>query len=555
MPEIVLIVCAVVAMLVALDTYANWGQIYRGVKVAGASVGGESPGDARKIVEQRLAKETPEQIHLTGSSDTVALSREELEINFDVESTIAQATEVGREGWIGHRLSERLRASLGMVQIDAEAKFDTEIVRNVVGDMANTVNRDPRNAKISISGTQAQAVEGKVGYRLNQQATVDNVRDAVGNLETKAKVVAGPAEPNVATRDAEDAATRINQALEEPLVFEGGDQTWNLSPGQVAQILSVSASNSGADLNVNAEQLKVLLPTMYEKLQSAPKDASFTFVDGKIEVTPSQPGQQVAQEELAENLEAGLFEGQHTFEVPLNDGRQPELTTEKAESLKPTKRLGKFDTNYDIVDDPDGNRTYNLDLAADAINETVLAPGEVFSVNDKVSQLDYKEAKVFQEGLIKYAEGGGLCQVASTLYVAATRAGLEIVERYPHYAVLEYIKPGFDSTVWFGDYYGNGELDSRFKNTTDGYVLLREWVDEDGHMYAEVWGQPNETKAELRSERVHKDNSSSTWITYKKVIKNGEVVGERMIYKDTYRAVGDNENYDVTEVFDPVWEP
>jgi vancomycin resistance protein YoaR len=231
------------------------------------------------------------------------------------------------------------------------------------------------------------------------------------------------------------------------------------------------------------------------------------------------------------------------------------LTTQKAGSLKPTERLGKFSTNYDIVDDPDGNRTYNLNLAAESIDQTLLAPGEVFSVNDKVSQLDYKEAKVFQEGLIQYAEGGGLCQVASTLYVAALRSGLEIVERHPHYALLEYIKPGFDSTVWFGDYYGNGELDSRFKNTTDGYVLLREWVDEDGHMYAEVWGQPNDTSAELRSERVDHDNSTSTWVTYKEVKRNGEVVEEGEVYTDTYRSVGENENYDENKLFDPVWEP
>ena len=163
-------------------------------------------------------------------------------------------------------------------------------------------------------------------------------------------------------------------------------------------------------------------------------------------------------------------------------------------------------------------------------------------MNDTVSQLDYREAKVFQEGLIKYAEGGGLCQVASTMYVAATRAGLDIVERHPHYALLEYIKPGFDSTVWFGDAYGNGELDSQFKNTTDGYVLLREWVDKDGYMYSEVWGQPNGKTADLRSEELSHTNSSSTWVTYKTVKEDGKVVKEGPAYEDTYRSLGVNEN-------------
>ncbi|CAN5702425.1 hypothetical protein BH24ACT22_BH24ACT22_19580 [soil metagenome] len=553
--EILLCAIALLAVLVALDAYANSGEVYRGVKVAGVSVGGETPQEARSMVGDRLTQETPERIRLVGSGENTELSSEELGIDFDTRSTVNQAYEVGRTGWVGRRLSERFKASLGMTELDADAKFDTELVRNVVGELANTANKEPQNAVISLSGTEATAQEGQPGYSLDQSATVDNVRQAIGNLKGEARIAGGPAEPNVTTEEAGQAADKINQALAEPLVFESGDQSWNLSPGQVSQVVSVSESDSGVGLGVNADQLKVLLPNMYEDLQTEPKDAEFKFVDDKVTVEPAQPGKEVAQDKLAEDLKGGLYDGRHTFEVPLNDSRQPELTTEKAESLKPTELLGKFDTNYKMVDDPDGNRTYNLNIAAEAIDQTLLAPGEVFSVNDKVSQLDYKEAKVFQEGLIQYAEGGGLCQVASTLYVAATRAGLEIVERYPHYAMLEYIKPGFDSTVWFGDIYGNGEMDSRFKNTTGGYVLLREWVDEDGKMYSEVWGQPTDTKADLRSERIDYDNSTSTWVTYKKIKEDGEVVGEEKVYTDTYRSVGENENYDQNDLFNPVWEP
>lgn len=553
--ELVLLVCAVLAVLVALDGFANAGEVYRGVKVAGVSVGGKTPEEAREVVEERLADATPSEIRLEGTGESVALSSEELGIGFNLESTVDRAYEVGRSGWIGHRISERFRASLGMVEVDANAEFDPEPVRNVVGQLANSANQEPQNATITLSGTQAKAQGGQAGYKLDQAATVNNVRQAIGELNGEARIAGGPIEPNISAQDAEDAVARINEALSEPLVFEAGDQSWKLSPEQVSTLLTVTEGDSGADLGINAGQLSALLPDMYEALQTAPKDAGFNFVNGTVEVEPAKPGQQVAQNKLAGQLEEGLFDGQHTFEVPVNEGRQPELTTEKAESLKPTERLGRFRTNYDIVDDPDGARTYNLNLAAGAINQTLLAPGEVFSVNDKVSQLDYKEAKVFQEGLIQYAEGGGLCQVASTLYVAAVRSGLEIVERHPHYAMLEYIKPGFDSTVWFGDYYGNGELDSRFKNTTDSYILLREWVDEDGHMYAEVWGQPTGRKADLRSERIDYDNSSSTWITYKEVVENGEVVEEGKVYEDTYRSVGDNENYDQNDLFDPVWEP
>ena len=580
--EILLVACAALAILVALDAYANSGEVYRGVEVAGVPVGGETPEEARKIVQNQLQSNMPQEFRLIRAGESVALNAapdagesgglaadlqlvssdqvavlnsEELAIDFNVESTVDRAYEVGRSGWVGHRVAERFRASMGMVGVDASAEFDADLVRNVVGGLANEVNQAPQNAAISLSGTEAQVQKGRPGFELAQGATVDNVRQAIGNLEGEAKVAGGPAEPKITTGEANDAADRINGALEEPLTLEAGDQSWSLDPEQVSQLLAVSEDDSGVNLRVNAEQFQVLLPDMYESLQSAPKDAEFKFVDDTVEVEPAQPGKQVAQDKLAEEVNSGLFDGRHAFKVPLKDGGQPELTTEKAEDLKPTELLGEFSTNYKMVDDPDGNRTYNLNIAAEAIDQTLLAPGEVFSVNDKVAQLDYKEAKVFQEGLIQYAEGGGLCQVASTLYVAAVRSGLEIVERHQHYAMLEYIKPGFDSTVWFGDAYGNGELDSRFKNSTDSYVLLREWVDEDGHMYAEVWGQPTDTKAELRSERVNYDNSTSTWVTYKKVKKNGEVVDEEKAYTDTYRSVGDNENYDQNDLFNPDWEP
>src|SRR3712207_8328678 len=52
--------------------------------------------------------------------------------------------------------------------------------------------------------------------------------------------------------------------------------------------------------------------------------------------------------------------------------------------------------------------------------------------------LDYDKAKTFSDGGIGFANGGGLCQVSSTLYMAAQYAVLEIVERHPHYRSEEH---------------------------------------------------------------------------------------------------------------------
>ena len=214
------------------------------------------------------------------------------------------------------------------------------------------------------------------------------------------------------------------------------------------------------------------------------------------------------------------------------------------------EKLGEFRTDYRYSDSED--RKYNLRLSSQAVDGTVLAPGEVFSMNDNIAGLDYKEAKVFADGGESSALGGGLCQVTSTVYMAAQYAGLEIVERNPHYTTLPYIRPGFDATVWFGGQ-GIPELDMQFKNTTGSEILVREYVTDDGLLVAEIWGQPTGTEVEMRSEKIFEDlQVGIKWATYKKVTQDGEVLYDGLIYEDLYsfpppESVGD-EGYNEVRV-------
>ena len=212
-----------------------------------------------------------------------------------------------------------------------------------------------------------------------------------------------------------------------------------------------------------------------------------------------------------------------------------ETTTEEnasAQEASDEKKLGEYRTDYRYSDSE--ARKYNLRISSRAVDGTVVKPGETFSMNAHVEGLDYKSAKVFSEGGETTADGGGLCQVTSTVYMAAQYAGLEMVERHPHYTVLSYIRPGFDATVWFG-YNGTEELDMKFKNSNDSDVRVREYVTDDGFLVAEIWGQPNGTEVEMRSEQDFKDTSRGIqWSTYKTVKEDGEVVQEGKLREDLY---------------------
>ena len=115
-------------------------------------------------------------------------------------------------------------------------------------------------------------------------------------------------------------------------------------------------------------------------------------------------------------------------------------------------------------------KRHNLRLAADALQRTCIAPGEVFSfarvVGPPIASRSYRAGRTLVGGEIAASIGGGLCQLSGLLYVAALECGLEIVERHPHsldiYTDATRFAPlGADATVVYG------HRDLRFRNTLD----------------------------------------------------------------------------------------
>ena len=234
-----------------------------------------------------------------------------------------------------------------------------------------------------------------------------------------------------------------------------------------------------------------------------------------------------------------LLQGDNTGEVaPVeqqSSGSEGATAEDEASGEpNPTVLLGEYFTDY--AWDPDEGRQANLRMASEAINDTVLAPGEEFSALEVLSPLEYEPAKVFANGGVDYEVGGGLCQVSSTLFMAANYAGLEIVERNPHYAELPYIRPGLDATVWFGEN-GWGALDMKFKNNTNGHIRIKEFVNEDGFLIAQIYGEePADKVVSLESEKVEEDlGKGITWATYKTVTdNNGQVLEDGLLYETLY---------------------
>ncbi|MFH0887391.1 MAG: VanW family protein [bacterium] len=141
------------------------------------------------------------------------------------------------------------------------------------------------------------------------------------------------------------------------------------------------------------------------------------------------------------------------------------------ESNNPTKdELGGYSTTLSGRSD---EQIININLAAQALDKIFIAPGEVFSFNERVGPYTvakgYRDAPQIYYGKLIKSIGGGICQVSSTLYNAALLSNMKIVERKPHNTYVKSVPPGRDASVALSQTY---EADLKFRNTSNAPVKI-----------------------------------------------------------------------------------
>lgn len=123
------------------------------------------------------------------------------------------------------------------------------------------------------------------------------------------------------------------------------------------------------------------------------------------------------------------------------------------------------------------NRITNIKITSGKINDYVLKKGETFSFNEIVgpctAEEGYKEAEIYVNKQIRYALGGGNCQVSTTLYNAVIAVpGIDVVERHEHGRNVDYIAAGKDAAVSYNT------LDLKFTNNSENDIKLYAWCDD-----------------------------------------------------------------------------
>ncbi len=527
---VLVVLCAVIVALVAIDSWAGAGKVHRGVQAGGVDLGGMTPEQAQNAFEER-AQNAPREVRLDGPGGQ-DLTLTKMGASFDAGVTVEKAYAVGREGNIAERVSERWSAVFGEMDVPPEVVYQSERVNAGVERISAQVNETPQNAAASLSGAEVQVFESSRGYELDEAATINNVERALEDRSGDAKVAGKVLEPEIYTQEAEQAARKARNALSGPITLQADNRDVTISPEGLATVINFTSENGDVQVDLEEDSLREGLDRILSDVEAEPQNADYDVNGDSLTLVPARIGHEVDKDKLVSEMAGGIFQGDREYQLSMTT-TQPRIKTDEARGLKPTTLLSEYRTNYDVVDDPGGTRAENMRIASGAVSQQVVAPGETFSMNDTVDSLDYNSTKVIVGGSETTADGGGLCQVTSTLYNAANFAGLDIVERHPHTSQLPYIRPGMDATVWFG-FGGTGELDMKFRNNTDAYLLLQERVSSDGYIYAEIYGQPTGREVSMSSEPVIMGNQGSEWATYKTITDNGKVIFDGKMYNTEY---------------------
>jgi vancomycin resistance protein YoaR len=190
-------------------------------------------------------------------------------------------------------------------------------------------------------------------------------------------------------------------------------------------------------------------------------------MDEQGKILPGRVGYKLYDQAFKEKFYSFLYSGRaYKLEVPLL-AIHPRVDSELLAEIR-EKKIGEYRTYFNVNNK---NRSNNISLATEAINNYVVFPGEVFSFNQVVgkrsAEKGYLLARVIVKGEFSEGIGGGICQVSSTLFNAIDNAGLETIQRYSHTRSVPYVPSGRDATVsWYGP-------DFSFKNKYNQPILIR----------------------------------------------------------------------------------
>ncbi len=257
---------------------------------------------------------------------------------------------------------------------------------------------------------------------------------------------------------------------------------------------------SQVDIGFDKEKLsQFLMEKVYADIFEKPVDAVFEYNGKKVtKFVPSKEGVSLDVDKSIFKINKTFFkENNNVIELVVKK-IQPKVTTEQSNPFGIKEIIGIGRSNF--AGSPP-NRRNNIRVGAAAVNGTLIAPGEEFSLVKVLGKIDastgYKPELVIKDGRTIPEYGGGLCQIGTTTFRGALDAGLPITQRRNHSYRVRYYEPaGTDATI-YGPY-----VDFRFKNDMKTYVLIITKIKGDELIW-EYWGTKDGRKSIVNKPKIY----------------------------------------------------
>mgnify|MGYP000983395674 FL=1 len=482
------------ALLLAWGGIAWWTtqHIASGTSVSGVDVSGLGPQEARERISKGVGDRLAQPVTLTVGQGSAELVPASSGVSVDARASVKKLT--------GFTLNPvTLAQRLGGQRTDAVIQIDAPTLRGALEDRVDTMANGAVSATVTLEGTKPVTTAASNGVGLDVDASLKQLSTWPLGQKTIA-MAEGTAVPAIT----DEEATKFVDGTLTPLLSSGltvdgqgagapgksAGAAAAFSPEDTAGMLKISSEGGTLSATFDSTALHDAVVARIGQVETPAQNATWK-IDGSATGAPKARPQYVASAQgkvidtaalSASLLKAGTSATDvagRTVALPMVVA-EPTVTTPQNE-WGISEMVGEYATPYNSGDAP---RTQNLTRGADLVNGTVVKPGEVFSLEKVLGEVDYEhgfaDAGVISNGQHVDSLGGGLSQVATTVFNAGFEAGMDDTEHHAHQYYFDRYPAGREATLW------TGKLDVKFTNSTSNSVLVQAWLDGE-QIHVRMW--------------------------------------------------------------------
>lgn len=393
------------------------------------------------------------------------------DVNFEYLpiDTVKDAYAVGRDDPFLLGIPSKYQAFVHGVYIKSYYRIDDQKLNDFVNNIAEDVEIELVEPKFILNEGVVSIQKGVNGLTIDKELLKKElVKRIIFNDKSDLVVKINEHRTELSDDDLKKLVVELKNITSIDHVVKYMDKTWPIKKEDLISLLEVRKNESDVRFIPNSDLAKKLITNIAEEVNTTPRGLNLEIKDKKVvNFTSSVEGVQVDIDKSAKNLIDNILDNQKGSDLVVNITKPPSTTNEYGIEELLAEGSSKFKGSI-------ANRVHNVGLASSRVEGALVPPGEVFSFNGTVGKIDqstgYKTAYVISKGRTILGDGGGVCQVSTTLFRAALNAGLPIVSRTAHAYRVGYYEqnagPGLDATVY------SPTVDFKFKNDTKSYIYI-----------------------------------------------------------------------------------